>query len=93
VGDPPSELHDNDPLKEGDVTHVDGHQQRFLDQLIVINPRINAAPCRHHESAHVTVFRSIVKAGCAAQDVDRVGVPAEQAIRAKAGDPLPRVAL
>src|ERR1700733_7618305 len=75
-------------LKQVDVAHVDGDEQRFLDRLIVPLPGVNAALRRDNDSVNVTVFRGVVKTGCAAQDVDRVVVPAEQPIGTKAGDLL-----
>src|SRR5271165_4502899 len=78
---------------ERDLTHVDPDQERIPDRLIVAFERIDAPLRGNDDPVHVAVIGGIVQAGRAAEDVHRVVVPAEQAIRAKARDLRARVTL
>src|ERR1035438_1825706 len=79
-------------LGQFEVGEVDRDEERLFHQLIITFVGVNPSFGRHDDAVDVLICGGIVEAGPALEDVDRVVVSAQQAVRSEAGDLLARVA-
>src|SRR5271168_3788717 len=71
---------------DGDLTHVDGDQQRLRDELVVALPAVNPPLGGDDDPVCFAIVGGIVQSGCAAEDSDGVVLPTQQPVGAKARD-------
>src|SRR3984885_8411688 len=67
-------------LIERKGSEVERDKQRLGCLLHLLVVSVDTASGRHHETLKVLVVGRVVGAGCAAEDVDRVVMPAHQAV-------------
>src|SRR5208337_5590947 len=76
---------------DGDLTHVDGDQQRLRDELVVTLPSVDPPLGGDDDPVYFAIVGGIVQSGCAAQDIDGVVLTAQQPVGAEARDLFARV--
>ena len=59
-------------LKQGDLAHVNGDQQRFLYNLVVTFVHVHPAFGWDDDALHVPIVRGVVESGRAAKNIHRV---------------------
>src|SRR6266571_9070723 len=77
---------------DGDLTHVDGDQQRLRNELVVALPGVAPSRGGNDDAVDVAVAGGVEQPGGPAEDVDGEVMAAQQPVRAEAGDLLAGVA-
>jgi len=76
----PAHFHSPGSHGQLDVGEVDGDEERLFDQLVVTLVGVDASFGRHDNAIDILVVGGVVEAGSTLEDVDRIVVPAQQAV-------------
>src|ERR1700686_4905553 len=78
-------------FNESNLADVDGDQQRLRDFMLVGVGRVDSASSWNHDPVHVAVVVGVIESRRAAEDIDGISVPPQQAVLTVVSNLLPRV--